>query len=184
MGLILLVAFILVPIIEISVIGQVQDAVGWPWTITILVLDSVIGAYVVRTQGARAWRRFQEALGSGRMPTAEIVDGALILFGGALMLTPGFVTDIVGLVAVFPVTRTLINAALRSRITVQSGPVGGPLGGVFSMGRQPGTGSGGRAQPKRPPGFVTDGNASGSGAGDRGVIDVEVVEVVRNDDNP
>ena len=180
MGLILLVAFILVPIIEISVIGQVQDAVGWPWTITILVLDSVIGAYVVRTQGARAWRRFQEALGSGRMPTAEIVDGALILFGGALMLTPGFVTDIVGLVAVFPVTRTLINTALRSRITVHSGPVGG----VFSMGRGPGTGPGRRAQPKRPPGFVADGNAPGSGSGDRGVIDVEVVEVVRNDDNP
>ncbi|MEE8599590.1 FxsA family protein [Euzebya tangerina] len=192
MGFLLLLAFIVVPIIEITVIGQVQEALGWPLTIAILILDSVIGAYLVRTQGARAWRRFQEALASAKMPTEEIVDGALILIGGALMLTPGFVTDGVGLAVVVPLTRRLINAALRRRITVQTGPMGTPFGGIFTMGRPP-EGSGRR----RPPGFVTGGTADeGRSAGRRsgeqqgesppgegGVIDVEVVEVVRDDES-
>ncbi|MGI9017382.1 MAG: FxsA family protein [Euzebya sp.] len=172
MGLILVVAFIVVPIVEITVIGQVQDAVGWPLTLVILLLDSIIGAYLVRRQGALAWRRFKGATAEGRMPTEEIVDGALILLAGALMLTPGFVTDVIGLGLVLPPTRKALNHALRDRITVGAGP----MGTMFTMGGlRPGRRSAENQTPRSEP---------RNRPVDRGVIDVEVVEVHRSADDP
>ncbi|HUG83406.1 MAG TPA: FxsA family protein, partial [Euzebya sp.] len=116
--LLLIALFIGVPILEIIAINQVQQFLGWPTTILILVLDSVLGAYLVRSQGTLAWRRFNEALGQARLPAEEVVDGALILFGGALLLTPGFLTDFVGLSLVFPPTRKLLNRLVRSRVSL------------------------------------------------------------------
>lgn len=162
MAALLFLAFIVVPIIEITVIGQVQQALGWPLTITILVLDSLVGAYLVRRQGALAWRRFRTALSQGRIPTGEVADGALIVFGGALMLTPGFVTDVVGLACVFTPTRRLLNRWLRSRIRVGTGP----LGTILTVGQPPGSGPG-RSHRSAPPGRPD-------------VIDVEVVDVHRD----
>ncbi len=111
-GWLLFVAFVVVPILEIYVLIQVGQVIGGGWTVLLLILDSVIGAWVVRHEGGRAWRALRTALQSGRMPATEIADGALILIGGTLMLTPGFVTDAAGLLLLLPLTRPLFRRAL------------------------------------------------------------------------
>src|SRR6476619_7554976 len=103
----LVLLFILVPIAEIYVIIQVGQAIGPWWTIAILIADSIIGAKLMGSQGRSAWRRFNEALAQGRIPAREVLDGALVIFGGALLLTPGFTTDIVGLFLLLPPTRAV-----------------------------------------------------------------------------
>ena len=85
----LLVLFIVVPIIEIFVIIQVGQAIGVWWTIALLIADSIIGAWLMRSQGRAAWRRFNATLAEGRAPAREVLDGVLVIFGGALLLTPG-----------------------------------------------------------------------------------------------
>ncbi len=89
LGWLLLSLFIVVPLVEIYVIIQVGQAIGPWWTILLLVVDSILGAWLIRHEGARAWRALREALDSGRMPAKELADGALILIGGTLMLAPG-----------------------------------------------------------------------------------------------
>ena len=96
MVLLLVLLFIVVPIVEIYVIIQVGQAIGALWTIALLVADSILGSMLMRSQGRAAWRRFNDAVAAGRVPAREVLDGALVIFGGALLLTPGFVTDIFG----------------------------------------------------------------------------------------
>lgn len=116
MPLLLVLAFIVVPLVELWVIIQVGGVLGfWP-TIVVLLVDSILGAVLVRREGSRAWRKFREALAAGRVPGDEIVQGALLLFGGALLLTPGFVTDVVGLALVLPITRGPVARVLRLRL--------------------------------------------------------------------
>jgi UPF0716 protein FxsA len=111
----LIVLFILVPIAEIYVIIKVGEAIGALWTVLLLVADSIIGARLVAWQGRAAWRRFQEALSGGRVPHREILDGVMIILGGAFLLTPGFLTDVIGLLLLLPPTRAIIRrAAARS----------------------------------------------------------------------
>ncbi|HKE78459.1 MAG TPA: FxsA family protein [Solirubrobacteraceae bacterium] len=105
----LVLLFIVVPIVEIYVIIQVGEAIGALWTIALLIADSILGSMLMRTQGRAAWRRFNEAIAGGRIPAREVLDGVLIVFGGALLLTPGFVTDIFGLAFLLPPTRALIR---------------------------------------------------------------------------
>ena len=120
---ILLVAlFIGVPLVEIYVIVQVGQVIGAWWTIVLLVLDSILGSWLVKHEGGRAWRALREALESGRMPATELADGALILIGGTLMLTPGFVSDLFGVLLIVPVTRPVFRRLL-------SGPVARRLAG-------------------------------------------------------
>ena len=88
----LVLLFIVVPIIELFVIIQVGEAIGVLPTIALLVADSILGAMLMRSQGRVAWRRFNAALAEGRIPHREVLDGALVIFGGALLLTPGFIT--------------------------------------------------------------------------------------------
>ncbi len=90
MPLLLVLAFVTVPILELLVIQQVGGWLGLPLTITILLLDSIVGAVLVRREGRRAWSAFRAALGEGRWPGDEVAQGALVLVGGALLLTPGF----------------------------------------------------------------------------------------------
>src|ERR671934_1573043 len=103
--------FILVPIAEIYVIIKVGQAIGALWTILLLIADSIIGARLLSWQGRRAWRRFQEALAAGRVPHREVLDGVLIIVGGALLLTPGFITDVFGLALLLPPTRAVLRRA-------------------------------------------------------------------------
>src|SRR3954471_3782272 len=105
--LLLLVIFVVVPIVEIYVIIQVGEAIGVLWTIALLIVDSIVGSMLMKSQGRAAWRRFQIALSEGRVPAREVLDGVLVIFGGAFLLTPGFVTDIFGLIFLLPPTRAL-----------------------------------------------------------------------------
>jgi len=129
----LVLLFIAVPIIELFVILQVGQAIGVLPTIAILIADSILGSVLMRSQGRAAWRRFNEALAAGRPPAREVIDGVLVIFGGALLLTPGFVTDLAGLALLLPPTRAVIRTVLvrrlAHRMTVAAfGP--GPPGAV------------------------------------------------------
>jgi UPF0716 protein FxsA len=119
---VLFVAFVVVPLVEIYFVIQVGQAIGPWWTIGLLVLDSMIGAWLIKREGRRAWQSLRAALNSYRPPARELADGALILIGGTLLLTPGFATDIVGFLLVLPVTRPVFRRALSayvgSRLTV------------------------------------------------------------------
>jgi UPF0716 protein FxsA len=135
--LLLALLFIVVPIAELAVIIQVGQEIGVWWTIAILVADSILGSVLMRTQGRAAWRRFNVALQSGRPPAREVLDGVLVIFGGALLLTPGFLTDILGLLLLIPPTRAVVRRILVRRFAdrmiasaVRRAPAGfGPPGG-------------------------------------------------------
>jgi UPF0716 protein FxsA len=105
----LILLFIVVPIAEIYVIIQVGQAIGALWTIALLIADSILGSMLMRSQGRQAWRRFNAAIAAGRPPAREAFDGALIIFGGAFLLAPGFLTDILGVVLLLPPTRALVR---------------------------------------------------------------------------
>lgn len=105
----LLALFILVPLAELYVILKVGDAIGVVWTILLLAADSVLGSLLLRSQGRAVWRRFNEALQRGVMPHREVQDGVLVIFGGAFLITPGFLTDVVGLLLLLPPTRAVIR---------------------------------------------------------------------------
>jgi UPF0716 protein FxsA len=103
----LVLLFILIPIAEIYVIIQVGPAIGPWWTIALLIADSILGSMLMRSQGRAAWRRFNAAIAEGRPPAREVLDGALVIFGGAFLLTPGFISDVFGLIFLIPPTRAV-----------------------------------------------------------------------------
>ena len=109
----LLLALILVPLLEIYVIIQVGMVIGGWWTLGLLVAVSAIGSWLIRREGVRTWRAMAGAVGGGRLPDRELLDAGLVLVGGVLMLTPGFLTDIAGLFAVLPVTRPVARRVVR-----------------------------------------------------------------------
>ena len=121
-------ALIAIPILELYVIVQVGQEIGVLPTLALLVIVSVAGAWLLRQQGTATWRRLQETLQRGEMPTKEVTDGALILLGGALLVTPGFVSDGVGLMLLFPVTRAVVKRVARRFLghlaAVRFGPAG------------------------------------------------------------
>jgi UPF0716 protein FxsA len=110
--LLLVLIFIVLPIAELYVIIQVGQVIGAVPTIAILILDSLIGAWLWRHQGRAAWRRFNEALEAGRVPAREVLDGTLVIFGGALLITPGFISDVVGIFLLLPPTRAVVRRIL------------------------------------------------------------------------
>ncbi len=115
MRLLLVVLFIIIPIAELALLIQVGQLIGVWWTILLLIADAILGSWLLRAQGRAAWRRFNEALGGGKLPHREVVDGVLIIFGGALLLTPGFITDIFGLLFLIPPTRAVMRRLLVRR---------------------------------------------------------------------
>ena len=135
----LLVLFIVVPVLELFVILQVGRAIGVLPTIALLIADSVLGSMLMRSQGRAVWRRFNAALAERRMPHREVVDGVLVIFGGALLLTPGFATDVLGAILLLPATRAVVRGVLLRRLLpriVVSG-VGGLGGPGAPRGRRP-----------------------------------------------
>ena len=147
MPLLLIVLFIVVPIAELYVIIQVGQLIGvWP-TLALLLADALLGSWLVKHQGRGAWRRFNEALAARRFPGKEVADGVLIVIGGTLLLTPGFITDVFGFFLLIPPTRAISRRLLKrftiGRFTVVG--VGGP--GPFS---RPGGGPGPNGDGSRP----------------------------------
>jgi|SRR4051812_28739657 UPF0716 protein FxsA len=136
----LLLIFLIVPIAELAVIIQVGEAIGVWWTIGLLVLDSVLGSLLMRAQGRAAWRRFNEAVGTGRVPAREVLDGVLVIFGGALLLTPGFISDILGALLLLPPTRAIARRILVRRFAGRM--VASVAGGMPRPPRWPGNGHG------------------------------------------
>lgn len=107
MGLAVVALLLLLPVLEIFVIVSVGSAIGaWP-TAGLLIVISVIGAWLIRREGRRAWNALREAVSTGRPPERELADTPFMLLGGVLLLIPGFITDLVGLLLVLPVTRPL-----------------------------------------------------------------------------
>lgn len=110
--LMLAVLFLIVPLLELYIIIQVGQWIGaWP-TIGLLLLESAIGAWLIKREGTRAWRTLQGAIGTGQLPGRELADAALILVGGTLLLTPGFITDIAGFFLILPPTRPIARRML------------------------------------------------------------------------
>jgi UPF0716 protein FxsA len=131
----LILLFILVPIAEIFVIIQVGQAIGALPTVALLIVDSILGAWLLRSQGRRAWASFTEALAAGRIPHMEILNGALVILGGAFLLTPGFISDAVGLLFLIPPTRAAIARGI-TRMLKRRGPLRW-TGVVVQGGRRP-----------------------------------------------
>lgn len=136
LGPILVILFIAVPIVELFILIQVGQAIGVFPTIGLLILDSVLGSMLMRSQGRAAWRRFNAAVAEGRPPAKETIDGALIILGGALLLTPGFFSDIFGILFLLPPTRALIRRLLvkrfASRMVASAMPGPGAAGPMFT----------------------------------------------------
>lgn len=116
----LLIAFIAVPLIEIALFIQVGGAIGlWP-TLLIVLITAFLGTFLVRTQGALALRQLRNSFSDMQDPTEPLVHGAMILFAGALLLTPGFFTDAVGFSLLVPAVRKAAFREIRKRVNVQS----------------------------------------------------------------
>jgi UPF0716 protein FxsA len=113
----LVLLFVVVPIAELAVIIQVGQALGFWLTLALLIADSILGSVLMRSQGRAVWRRFNEALQAGRPPAREVLDGVLVIFGGALLLTPGFISDFLGLFLLLPPTRAIVRGVLARRLT-------------------------------------------------------------------
>jgi UPF0716 protein FxsA len=133
--LLLVLTFIVVPIIELYVIIQVGQWIGVMPTLALLLADALLGSLLLRHQGRGAWRRFNAALAQRRFPAREVADGLMIAIGGTLLLTPGFVTDIFGLILLIPPSRALIRRLMRGYIARRFVIVG--VGGATAPGRGP-----------------------------------------------
>jgi UPF0716 protein FxsA len=135
--------FLVVTLVEIWIILQVGHVIGAWWTLVALVAESVIGAWVVRREGRRAWRNLIAELSTGRVPTKQAADGAAVLVGGVLLITPGFLTDAAGFLCVLPLTRPVVRRLLVGLLARRTAGLGGtvligaPQGGTR---RSPATG--------------------------------------------
>jgi UPF0716 protein FxsA len=140
----LVAALVIVPLVEIYILVQVGQVLGALPTVALLLLMSLLGALLLRREGGRTWRAFRSTLGSGRMPAREVADGALVIFGGALLLTPGFATDLFGLACVLPGTRAVLRRVLL-RVAMRRLGVAGMVGGLAAdrAGQRPARGGGG-----------------------------------------
>jgi UPF0716 protein FxsA len=129
--------FVAVPLLEIFLLIRLGQVIGAWWTILVLIAVGALGAWLVRREGSRTWQALQEAIASRRMPAAELADGALILVGGTLLITPGFISDVAGLFCILPFTRPaargVLSRVITRRLTVVSAPPTDP-----STARRPG----------------------------------------------
>lgn len=124
-------ALLVVPVAEIALIVAVGSVIGGWQTIALLLLESALGAYLVKREGARSWQALQVALNTGQMPGRELADATLVLIGGTLLLTPGFLTDIVGFFFILPLTRPItrrwLQGVVERRLVDRSGIIRGEV---------------------------------------------------------
>lgn len=119
-----LAVLILWPLAEIFVAIKVGESIGVLWTLLLLIAGWPIGAWALRSRGRAAWRRLSMAVSEGRAPGREVLNGALVVIGGLLLMIPGFITDVLGILALAPPTRALMRGVLvrnlRSRVMVSA----------------------------------------------------------------
>lgn len=168
-----MLVFVLVPLAEILVIVQIGGAIGGWWTAGLLIADSLLGAYLLRVEGRRAWSEFRSALEEGRWPGDEVAQGALVIVGGTLLLTPGFLTDVLGFLFLLGPTRRMVARRLRARVgEATTSGTSGPSGAARQApGASRGRGQGGGRRGPGPRVRTPD--------GDEVILDVEVVEIQR-----
>ncbi len=149
--------FIVVPIVELWVIIEVGGLIGVGPTIALLLLDSILGALLLRHQGLGAWRRFNEAIAERRFPGREVADGLLVVVGATLLLTPGFITDIAGLLLLIPPTRAILRRLLKATVGRRFVVMGGPAGAAYGA-----ASAGSRAYGYARRGSASDDSAAGA----------------------
>ena len=133
----LIAIFVVVPLAELYVIYQVGDAIGILPTLAILVADSLLGSWLLKSQGRAVWRRLNDTMREGRIPHRELVDGVLVIFGGAFLITPGFLTDIIGVLLLLPPTRGMFRGLVTRRVGTRAAFAAGDR---VRMRREPGSG--------------------------------------------
>jgi UPF0716 protein FxsA len=102
--------FVLWPLAELFVIVKISEAIGFIWMLLLLIISWPVGSRILRSQGRVAWRQFVDAVQAGRPPANEVLNGALVLSGGLLLMVPGFITDVIGLLLLLPPTRALARS--------------------------------------------------------------------------
>lgn len=164
-GLIFLL-LIVVPIVELYVLFQVADSFGWGVSLLSLLAVSLAGGALMRWQTSGAWARVMSKIQAGEMPSKELIDGALMIFGGALLLTPGFFTDAVGLAMFIPPLRALFRRLVLRRVNARVTTFSAAGGPGFSAT------------------FMSSSNWGPGGPARRGYIDVDEVHIDRLDERP
>jgi len=112
----LILLFIGVPIIELAILIKIGQLLGLGYTLGLVILTGILGAYLTRWQGFITLRKIQEDVNNGRMPTDRLIDGVLILCSGILLLTPGLITDLIGFIGLIPFSRNLVKHWLKRKI--------------------------------------------------------------------
>jgi UPF0716 protein FxsA len=163
MALALFLLFIVVPFVELAVIITVGGQIGAFPTIGLLILVGVVGSWLCKREGLGVLRRMNVALNQGQLPTRELIDGGLILFAGALMITPGFLTDVVGILLLFPPSRAMFRTALVRRFK-------GRIERAVTFGR--------------PASFAGDGFGPFGGFAGRVFVDNDVMDTTATDSTP
>ena len=133
---VLVLLFVVIQIVEIWLLIQIGQAIGGWQTLVLLLLDSILGAALLRHQGRRTWRAFRLALDERRVPAREVADGVLVLVGGTLLVTPGFLSDVVGVLCLLPPTRALLRPMLTRFVAHRLG-LTGVVAGLGSPGATP-----------------------------------------------
>ena len=181
----LVIAFIVVPVIEIFLITQVASQIQWPLTLVLVIGVSMIGAFLVKREGLGVIDRVRNGFGAGKLPTDELADGAMIFFASALMLTPGFLTDFLGLALLIPPIRALMRPGVisffKKRVEVKTSSMGVGFGGGVGPGAGqsgfPGAGFPGGFGRTRRPGFGRD---VFDVDGQRSAADADITDITPN----
>lgn len=138
MALLLVLLFLVAPLVELAVIVQVATTIGVLNTIGLLIAVSILGAWLARREGLLTLQRIQAALGRGEIPSREVADGGLVLLAGALMIAPGFISDVVALLLLFPPTRAGFRTVLMKAVAAR-----GRARVIATGARRPGRGGSG-----------------------------------------
>ena len=128
----LFILLIVIPVAELWIIVEFSQAIGFLETLGLLILISIAGAFLLKQQGMATWRRMQATLARGEMPGKEMTDAFLVMLGGALLLTPGFLTDVVGIVLLLPPTRAALKGIFRKMLGAWAIQRAGTAGRVYS----------------------------------------------------
>lgn len=113
----LLLLFTLIPLVELYILIEIGSHFGVMTTIVIIIGTGVLGAYLAKQQGFRVWLNIQTEVGQGRFPANDLIDGLLLLVAGVVLLTPGLLTDMMGFIILFPVTRQYIREWVKKKLS-------------------------------------------------------------------
>lgn len=177
----LVLLFLVTPAVELALLLKVGQLIGFWETVGIIVLTGVAGSYLAKREGLSAWKRLNQSLSKGGLPGKELLDGVIILVAGALLITPGVLTDVVGFMGLIPPTRALIRKLIMKRVkkkmedgslNMQFGFFGGfpsGNGGFDGSAGGPGGGPSSPNGPNRGPSSGPSGRGNGPGRseGDR-----------------